>query len=87
MPQENLAPKENSKRLIGRKIVKVTQVEPRIGERCYNASRMNPAFRIWLDDGTVLVPMADAEGNGPGVIQIEDQSQDVDLLWTNEISK
>ena len=80
-------PKDNSKRLIGRKIVKVTQIEPGIGERFYNASRMNPAFRIWLDDGTILVPMADAEGNCPGVIQIEDQGQDVYLLWNDSISK
>ena len=80
-------PKDNSKRLIGPKIVKVTQIEPGVGERFYNASRMNPAFRIWLDDGTILVPMADAEGNSPGVIQIEDQSQDVELLWTDSISK
>lgn len=79
--------KDNSKRLIGRTIVRVTQIEPGIGERFYNANRMNPAFRIWLDDGTILVPMADAEGNCPGVIQIEDQSQDVDLLWTDSISK
>jgi hypothetical protein len=78
---------DNTKRLIGRKIVQITQIERVIGERCYNASRMNPAFRIRLDDGTMLVPMADAEGNGPGVIQIEDQSQNVELLWTNEISK
>ena len=80
-------PKDNSKRLIGRKIFKVTQIEPGIGERFYNASRMNPAFRIWLDDGTILVPIADAEGNGPGVIQIEDQSQYVELLWTDALSK
>ena len=80
-------PKDNSKRLIGPKIVKVTQIEPGIGDRFYNASRMNPAFRIWLDDGTILVPMADAEGNSPGVIQIEDQSQDVELLWTDSVSK
>jgi hypothetical protein len=78
---------DNSKRLIGRKIVKVTQIEQGVGERCYNASRHNPAFKIWLDDGTILVPMADAEGNGPGVIQIEDQSQDVELLWTDTLSK
>ena len=46
--------KDNSKRLIGRTIVRVTQIEPDIGERFYNANRMNPAFRIWLDDGTIV---------------------------------
>ena len=80
-------PKDNSKRLIGRKIVKVTQIEPGIGERFYNASRMNPAFRIWLDDGTILVPIADAEGNGPGVIQVLAEPQITELLWSNTVCK
>ncbi|MCQ3950987.1 MAG: hypothetical protein HUU03_13200 [Planctomycetaceae bacterium] len=81
-------PADNSKLLLGRKILKVEQLSKR---QCdlygFDYCGWQPVFTITLDDGTELVPLRDPERNGPGVLEVRTQDQREDLLWTDIIRK
>lgn len=77
-------PEDNSKLIIGRKIVKVEQLSKR-QSAYYGFEWPALVFIITLDDGTELVPLQDAEGNGPGVIEVRTQDQREELLWSDSV--
>lgn len=56
------------KELIGRKIVNVRPISAKDLEFEGWDSHPTPTVVLELDDGTLLYPSADEEGNGPGVL-------------------
>lgn len=80
-------PKDNSKRLIGRKIDAVIRLSDKDCERIFGEVSRNPVMCIMLDDATVLLPLRDAEGNGPGVIEVSKEGdKKPELLWSDALS-
>jgi len=55
-----------TKHLVGRRIVKVEWIEPSESQRIHGW--YNQPCEIFLDDGTILTPSADDEGNEAGAI-------------------
>ena len=51
--------------LVGRKIVKVTYDKQ---PNYFDEEEYPQVFAIHLDDGQILIPSADEEGNGTGVL-------------------
>ena len=55
-----------NKHLVGRKIVKVEWLNPKETEEIYGWDQQ--PCEIYLDDGTILTPRSDDEGNESGAI-------------------
>ncbi|MFP3948623.1 MAG: hypothetical protein ACLFWG_07820 [Longimicrobiales bacterium] len=53
------------KALEGRKIEQVVRID---GKLC---GWYEPALALLLDDGTLLTPLRDPEGNGPGFLEVQ----------------
>ncbi len=79
-------PQSNAAHLLGRKIISVERLSSRQAG-FYGFEGRDPVFVITLDNGVELVPLADAERNGPGVLEVRTQDQREDLLWTDIIRK
>lgn len=58
--------------LVGKKVVKVRPLMPEeITDFGWDDYNSDSAIVIIFDDGTAIIPMQDAEGNGSGVLAIE----------------
>ena len=58
--------------LVGKKVVKVRPMMPaEIADFGWDDYNSDSAIVIIFDDGTAIIPMQDAEGNGSGVLAIE----------------
>jgi hypothetical protein len=58
--------------LIGRKIVNVRHLNP---EECESFGWYKSPLALWLDDGTILIPQSDDEGNDGGAMLHFDTNQ------------
>jgi hypothetical protein len=59
--------------LVGRKIVAVRPLrQAELEDMCWEDGWGSIGFAIILDDGQVLMPSSDPEGNGPGHILMAD---------------
>ena len=59
--------------LVGRTIKKVRPLsKAELEDMCWDDSYGSVGFAIILDDGQVLIPSSDPEGNGPGHIFLGD---------------
>tara|TARA_R110001599_G_scaffold60034_4_gene166858 strand:- start:35457 stop:36095 length:639 start_codon:yes stop_codon:yes gene_type:complete len=71
--------------LIGRKIVNVRHLNP---EECESFGWYKSPLAMWLDDGTILIPQSDDEGNDGGAMLHHDTNQwrdnyiEEDVLFT-----
>ena len=83
----NTTPRDNTKLIVGKKIVKVEQLSARQCEIYgFDYVRWQPVFLITLDDGTELLPLRYPEGNGSGVVEVMFADHN-ELLWSNNIRK
>jgi hypothetical protein len=62
--------KKLKKHLVGRTIVKVEWLSPKRTEKLFGWT--NQPCEIYLDNGTILTPSADDEGNDAGVMDYWD---------------
>ena len=61
--------------IVGRKIVKVRPLmQEELDDMYWNQRYGSVGFAIILDDGQVLIPSCDPEGNGPGHVFIGELS-------------
>lgn len=79
MIPENYYSKAYREALVGRTITDVFAFSPRmLAGYGWDAHDGEIAVAVALDDGTAVIVMQDAEGNGPGVLDILPPFEDMD---------
>lgn len=59
--------------VVGRTIVAVSQLGPEeLAGLCWSLGYAERAYVLELDDGGLLLPQCDPEGNGPGFLHVDD---------------
>lgn len=74
--------------MIGAKIVKIERLSEELAEENGWNDNSHSCAVIHLDDGTVLFPSQDAEGNGPGALfgsKTDEKGEVIDfIVWPEE---